>query len=150
MGGSGTSKNKTLETLGVAMESQDYRAQITQAVLAADPTAQIVDPLKMGEVRSTELYPAGTPVSEMWQDDAHVREMFNDVVVAAAKADCVISYLPVASMGSAVELHSARNAGKLILCVTPGSMRTNWVVRSYADKIFESIPELAEWLKSKS
>jgi hypothetical protein len=145
MGGSGTGKEKSF---GVDMESQDYRAQIEQAILAADPSAKIVDPLQLGAVRASELYAPGTPVESMWKEDAHVREMFADVVDGAAKADCIISFLPVASMGSAVELHAARMAGKLIVCITPGSMRGNWVVRSYANSVFESIAELADWLKA--
>ena len=100
----------------------------------------------MGAARAAALYPPGTPAAEMWRDDGHVREMFADVVAAAAASDVVISFLPVASMGSAVELHAARGAGRLILCVTPGSMAGNWVVRSYADEKFESIAELAAWL----
>ena len=60
--------------------------------------------------------------------------------------DVVISYLPEASMGSAVEIHAAMLAGKKILVVAPIS-RANWVVRSYADLVFKSIDELGSWLK---
>ena len=66
---------------------------------------------------------------------------------AAAKADVVISYLPEASMGSAVEIHAAWAARRTILAVAPGSMAQNWVVRSYADRVFPSIDALREWLR---
>ena len=49
-------------------------------------------------------------------------------------------------MGSAVEIHAAWAARRTILAVAPGSMAQNWVVRSYADRVFPSIAELHEWL----
>ena len=147
MGGSGSGKSTEL---GIAMESQDYRGMIRRAILAADSTASIVDPLQMGSDRAAQLYPQGTPEEEMWVDDGHVRDMFRDVVAAAAAADVVVSYLPTASMGSAVELHAAHGAGRVVLCVAPGPMRGNWVVRAYSGVVFEDVPALAEFLMSSS
>ena len=143
MGGSGAGGSKEL---GIAMEEQDYRGRIRHAVLAADSTATIVDPLEMGKERAAQLYPHGTPEREMWADDRELRDMFRDVVAAAAAADVVVSYLPTASMGSAVELHAAHAAGRVVLCVAPGSMRGNWVVRSYSERVFDDIEQLAEYL----
>ena len=96
MGGSQTASSKSL---GIPMESQDYRGQIRAAILAADEAANIVDPLEMGAVRGRELgFGEGKP---SWTDDADVRKLFAEVVDAAAAADVVVSYLPTASMGSA-------------------------------------------------
>ena len=96
MGGSQTASSTSL---GIPMESQDYRGQIRAAILAADETANIVDPLEMGAVRGRELgFGEGKP---SWTDDADVRKLFAEVVDAAAAADVVVSYLPTASMGSA-------------------------------------------------
>ena len=143
MGGSGGGASTEL---GIAMEDQDYRGRIRHAILAADSAATIVDPLDMGKERAAQLYPHGTPEQEMWADDFDVRDMFRDVVAAAASADVVVSYLPTASMGSAVELHAAHAAGRVVLCVAPGSMRGNWVVRAYSARVFDDIPSLAEYL----
>lgn len=143
MGGSGGGASTEL---GIAMEDQDYRGRIRHAILAADSAATIVDPLDMGKERAAQLYPHGTPEQEMWADDCDVRDMFRDVVAAAASADVVVSYLPTASMGSAVELHAAHAAGRVVLCVAPGSMRGNWVVRAYSARVFDDIPSLAEYL----
>ena len=52
MGGSGTATSKTLN---INMESQDYRAQIRDVILAADASAVIVDPLELGAQRNAEL-----------------------------------------------------------------------------------------------
>ena len=41
-------------------------------------------------------------------------------------------------------------AGRTILVVTPdGAMRSNWVVRAYADKVFDSIDAMGEYLKEQ-
>ena len=49
-------------------------------------------------------------------------------------------------MGSAVEIYAARAAGRTVLAIAPGSMAQNWVIRSYADRVFASIDELRAWL----
>lgn len=129
--------------------NQDYRSQIKAAVLAADESAVIVEPWDLVGAVCAELYPPGTPQSAMFGDDGHVRRAFGVCVDAAAAADAVISYLPEASMGSAVELHAAHAAGRKILVVAPGSMRGNWVVRSYSDRVFASIDELGASLAAE-
>jgi len=141
MGGSGSG---TSSALGIAMEPQAYRAQIAAAIRAADATAVIIDPLAMGATRRAEL--AAESTADPWADDAHVKRMFADVVAAAADCDVVVSFLPVASMGSAVELHEARKASRTIICVVSPTMSTNWVVRSYADATVASIEALGALL----
>lgn len=144
---SGVMQGKKADGEGIeGTVNQDYRGQIKAVVLAADPSATVVEPWDLvgGFVQST--YPEGTPQSDMFRDDAHVRQAFQICVDAAAKADVVISYLPEASMGSAVEIHSARATGRKVLVVAPGSMAGNWVVRSYADRTFASIDDLGAFL----
>ena len=63
-------------------------------------------------------------------------------------SDVVVSYLPEASMGSAVEIHAAKLAGKRVIAIAPDRMGQNWVVRSYADNKLASIDELAALLTS--
>ena len=43
-------------------------------------------------------------------------------------------------------VHAAHAAGRVVLCVAPGSMRGNWVVRSYSERVFDDIEQLAEYL----
>ena len=41
-------------------------------------------------------------------------------------------------------------AGRTILVVTPeGALRSNWVVRAYADQVFDSIDAMGEYLKEQ-
>ena len=143
MGGSG---GGGASLAGVAVESQDYRACMRAAILAADSTAVVIDPAEIVEKRARELHPPGTPESQFFTSDETIRTMFGECVSLAAKSDVVISYLPVASMGSACELHEARAAGRLVLVIAEGKMSGNWVVRSYADQVLDDIPALGRWI----
>ena len=141
MGGSGGGTSKLV---GVAVESQDYRARIRDTILAADPSATVVDPADVVAARARALHPTS---AIDWASDAAVSAMFGECVDLAARCDVVVSYLPMASMGSAVELHAARAAGRLVLVVAPGEkMRSNWVIRSYADCVFDDTDALRHWL----
>ena len=128
--------------------NQDYRQLLKDAILAADPSATIIEPWDLVGAEVAKMYPEGTPQSEMFKDDAHVRQAFEVCVAAAAAATVVVSYLPEASMGSAVEIFKAKVAGRKIIVVAPGSMAQNWVVRSYSDHTFDSIDSLGAWLRS--
>ena len=101
---------------------QDYRAEMKDAVQAADASATVIEPWDLVGAECATLYPEGTAQADMFKEDAHVRHCFGVCVEAAAKADVIISYLPEASMGSAVEIHAAHGNGKTILVVAPGSM----------------------------
>jgi imidazolonepropionase-like amidohydrolase len=146
MGGSGD--GSTTE-FGVQMKSQDYRTIVRQIITSVQPNATIIDPLQLGEEYSSLLYPKGTPESSFWESDSDVQQMFSYAVKAAENVDVVVCYLPTASMGSAVELHCAFKKGCQIICICPGGkMSTNWVVRSYADQVFNSMEEFASGLPS--
>lgn len=146
---SGVMQGKKADGDGVeGTVNQDYRAEMNSAIKACDASATVVEPWDLVGELCKEVYAEGTPQSEYFKDDAHVRKAFGIVVEAAAAADVVISYLPEASMGSAVEIHAARQNNRTILAVAPGSMAGNWVVRSYADHTFSSIDELRGWLSS--
>ena len=147
MGGSG---GGGASLAGIAVESQDYRALMRGAILAADPSATIVDPAIVVPAMAPGLHPPSTPEVEWWSADVCVRQAFEACVDLAARSDVIISYLPTASMGSAVELHAARQAGRLVLVVAPGKMRGNWVVRSYADHVFEDVRALEVWLLERA
>ena len=77
---------------GVAVVSQEYRTLVRSAVLAADPTAQIVEP---GDLVGAECArrgaPEGTAPADRFKDDAVVRRCFQLGVDAAAAADVVVS-----------------------------------------------------------
>mmetsp|Transcript_34183 Transcript_34183/g.102022 ORF Transcript_34183/g.102022 Transcript_34183/m.102022 type:complete len:172 (-) Transcript_34183:171-686(-) len=133
---------------GIRVAPQDYRAQLKDAILGADPSAKIIEPWELVGGLCAEMYPPGTPQEDYFADDAHVQRAFQLCVDRAAQADVVVSYLPEASMGSAVEIHAARQAGKKVITIAMGRMASNWVVRSYSDHKLSSIAGLKEWLAS--
>lgn len=140
---SGVMQGRKADGAGVeGTVSQDYRQVMKDAILAADATAIVVEPWDLVGALCAELYPEGTAQGNMFRDDAHVQRAFGICVDAAAAADVVVSYLPEASMGSAVEIHAAKLAGKTIIAVAPGSMAANWVVRSYSDRVVPGLDEL--------
>ena len=147
MGGSG---GGGASLAGIAVESQDYRAQMRDAVLAADSNANIIDPAVVVADLAPRIHAPGTPEAAWWAEDEAVRSAFGACVELAARSDVVISYLPTASMGSAVELHAARAAHRLVLVVAPGKMSGNWVVRAYADHVFEDVDALRAWLQARA
>ena len=145
MGGSG---GGSANLAGVTVESQDYRALMRASIVAADPDAVIIDPADIVRERAKELHPPGTPESQYFNSDDTIGAMFGECVALAAKCDVVVSYLPMASMGSACELHEARAAGRLVIVITGGSkMGGNWVVRSYADHVLSDADALRVWLQ---
>lgn len=133
---------------GVEVTNQDYRALMKAAILAADSTAKIIEPWDLVGQMCMELYPADKPKEEYFREDEDVQKAFQLCVDQAGASDVVVSYLPEASMGSAVEIHAAKLAGKRVIAIAPDRMGQNWVVRSYADNKLASIDELAALLTS--
>ncbi len=75
-----------------------------------------------------------------------IRETFDDGVARARSADLVIAWLPSASMGTAIEIFEAYQAGAVVLSITP--MAANWVIRLYSDKIFPDVETFEKFLAS--
>ena len=135
-----------------ADSSQDSRSTIRTAITAADADATIVESHELVADRAADLHPAGTPGTEIWRDDAHVRLVLAERVAAAAAADVFVLHLPSAEVSSsaALELHVARAAGKMILAVAAESRaRDDWVLRSYSDRIFQTTAELSAYLQEQ-
>ena len=98
-------KNVRLEALPHA---QDYRKRLKDIIAKADPAAEIVDPL---EHVGAWAAAAGLPLNDYVARES-IAVVFGRVVELAAACDVVISNLPEASMGSAVEIWEAKKAGR--------------------------------------
>jgi hypothetical protein len=109
---------------GKDLLDQSYRAEIAAALQARWPQTEIIDPLL--------LHP-NSPA----YDDAAARETLFAMAELAARSDLVIVYLPVASMGTALEMYMAHQAGVPVLAISP--MLTNWVVRALATRLFPAM-----------
>lgn len=74
------------------------------------------------------------------------RQVFLDHIEQAGDTDVVISYIPVASMGTALEMWRAWEQNRLVLTITP--MRRNWVVKFLSTRIFADLDEFETCARS--
>ncbi len=113
------------------IHGQDYRQAITESVLAHHPWAEIIDP--------NEIHPNGVDY-----DTETARATLFDMLECAAAADVTVAYLPQASMGTALEMWQAHQAGKPVVTISP--MSANWVVRFVSDVILPDLPAFEAWV----
>jgi hypothetical protein len=117
--------------LDQSIASQDYRGTIAEAVLAHYPKANILDP--------NELHPNGSDY-----DPETARTTLFDLLELAATADATVAFLPQASMGTALEMWRAHDAGKPVITISP--MTTNWVVRFLSDVVLPDLSAFEAWV----
>ena len=115
------------------IDSQNYRVRIAQTLEAHLPEVAIVDPWTLNP-------------NSVDYDLAAARQTFQDMTSLAAEADVLIAYLPEASMGTAIEMWTAFNAGVTIIAVTP--LRHNWVVRLTADRVLPDLDTLLNTIQT--
>jgi molybdopterin converting factor small subunit len=113
--------------------AQDYRQRITDALETYYPEVIVSDPYALH------------PESVNYEMD-RVRETFESLTTLAGQADVVIAYLPMASMGTAIEMWTAYNANKYIIAVT--ELKHNWVVKVTADQVVPDLDGLLDLLAS--
>lgn len=106
---------------GKGIVDQSYRNAIGEALLAKWPELDVVDPLILH------------PNSVEYDDDA-ARETLFALVTLASTCDLVIAYVPQASMGTALEMNAAYEAGVPVIAISP--LRENWVIRAVSSRVF--------------
>lgn len=109
------------------IDSQLYRKQIAAALQTHVPEATIFDPWALNP-------------NSVAYDDEKARHTFLSMTREAAKADMLIAYLPQPSMGTAMEMWEAFNAGLYIIAVTP--LVHHWAVRFTANEILPDLDTL--------
>jgi hypothetical protein len=106
------------------IDDQDYRVRISNALNEHIPGIRITDPWALN------------PDSINYDAD-QARRTFVAMTKEAGRADLLIAYLPVPSMGTAMEMWEAFQAQTYIIAVTP--LIHHWAVRFTANEI---IPDL--------
>ena len=104
----------------MAVHDQSYRAQIAAVVRRHHPEVEIVDP--------AQLHPDSVTYGR-----EQAVTTFLDSLNRAAAADILIAYLPQASMGTALEVWRAYDAGKPVFVISP--MVNNWMLWATATRI---------------
>jgi hypothetical protein len=117
----------------MAVHGQDYRDEIAAVVRRHHPEIEIVDPAKIH------------PNSVDYTRERAVAT-FLDSLDRAAAADLLVAYLPEASMGTALEIWRAHQAGKPVFVISP--MASNWMLWATATRIFPDIDAFAAFLAS--
>lgn len=106
-------------------QRQDYRDEIRRIINAVHPEAEVICPVELN------------PNSAAY-DEALARATFLRELEMAASADVTVAYAPVATMGTAVEMFRAFQAGRPVLTISP--MAHNWAIRFLSTHVF---PDLA-------
>jgi hypothetical protein len=113
------------------IDDQSYRTRIADAVLTQYPTAEIVDP--------NELHPEGVSYG-----DQQARTTLLALAGLAGQSDLLVAYAPHASMGTAIEMWQAFQAGVPIVTISP--MAANWVVRHLSDVLLPDLEAFRSWV----
>ncbi len=112
------------------IDDQDYRHTIARVVLQRIPGAEIVDP--------NEIHPEGVSYG-----DEQAKATLLAMAGLAAQADLVVAYVPSASMGTAIEMWQAYQAGIPLVTISP--MGANWVVKFLSDAVLPDLKAFADW-----
>ncbi len=118
---------------GKALYNQDYREKIKSILRRHFPDAKIFDPV--------EKHP-----DSVNYDYRTAESVFLGYVKLAGDCDCMIAYLPEASMGTAVEMWECHQRGVPVWTISP--LKDNWSVKILSTRIFESFDKLESYLQS--
>jgi hypothetical protein len=113
------------------IDDQGYREAIAQMIQERHPSVEIVDP--------NELHPNGVDY-----DDRLAKATLLEMADLAADADLVVAYAPVASMGTAIEMWQAFQAGAPLVTISP--MDANWVVRHLSTVVVPDLQAFRSWV----
>lgn len=109
------------------IDSQLYRIQIAEAFQRTAPEIGIIDPWALNQ-------------NSVNYEEEKARHTFISMTRKVKEADLMIAYLPHASMGTAMEMWEAFNAGIYIVAVTP--FIHHWAVRFTANEILPDLDTL--------
>jgi hypothetical protein len=113
------------------IDEQNYRQAIARTILAHHPDVEIVDP--------NELHPDGVNY-----DDEQARVTLLELADLAAGSDLLVAFAPQASMGTAIEMWQAYQAGAPVITISP--MAANWVVRHISDVVLPNLAAFEVWV----
>lgn len=112
---------------------QDYRRELKQILEKQIPGAKVYCPF--------ENHP-----QSLLYDDRKAKGVFLDHIRMVAETDCLVTFIPEASMGTAVEMYAAREAGRAVLTIS--ALASNWTVRFLSDRVFAGIEEFRAFAES--
>lgn len=120
---------------GRNIESQDYRKRLKRIFAQKVPELTVYCPFE-NHSDSVEY------------NDNQGRQVFLDHLECCRNARLLIAYLPVASLGTSVEIWESYNAGVPILAISP--MTHNWVLRFFTNMILPDLEAFEKWLSPQN
>ena len=114
------------------IHEQSYRERLRQLVAEYMPEAEVYCPIS--------LHP-----ESLSYGDPKAFQVLEESIDAARASQLLIAYLPEASMGSAIEMWEAKNAGAKVISIT--GLAHNWIIRYASDLIVPTIDELEGLVK---
>ncbi len=116
------------------IHSQEYRSIITNKLSGIFENVEVVDPDLTDPDRLTYTH-------------EQARDMFMKYCHIAGEVDLLISFLPEASMGSAVEMWMAHQNNVPIITISP--MKANWVVKLLSKVVYTDLEEFLNTFDAK-
>jgi hypothetical protein len=107
--------------VGELLHNQDYRSRLKQLLAEAFPGCSVYDPLADHE--NSLAYDAETARRVFFRHNRMCRDV-----------DAVIAYVPEATMGTAIEMWEAHQAGRAVITVSP--LIHNWAVKFCSHAVF--------------
>ena len=115
------------------IEDQHYRVRLRQAFQTCLPDIHITDPW------------AENPGSVNYGEEK-ARHTFLSMVRSAKDVDLLVAYIPVASMGSAMEMWHAFENGVYVITISP--MKHHWAIRFSSHEIFPDLDTFLDLLQN--
>ncbi|MGB8656517.1 MAG: hypothetical protein WCE90_01865 [Candidatus Zixiibacteriota bacterium] len=116
---------------GKILHNQEYRRKIKAILKRHFPEAKIIDPVA--------VHP-----NSAYYDHRTGEKVFFENIKQATRSDCIIAYLPEASLGTAIEMWECHRKGVPIWTITP--LKENWSVKFLSTRVFESLDEFEKHL----
>ena len=113
------------------ISDQDYRQIIAEALREHHSHVEVLDP--------NEFHPNGVDY-----DDQKAKSTLLEMADLAARADLVVAYAPQASMGTAIEMWQAFQAGVPVVTISP--MASNWVVKYLSSVVLPDLDAFRMWV----
>jgi hypothetical protein len=111
------------------IDNQTYRVQITEAFHKYAPEIIVIDPWALNP-------------NSVNYDEETARSTFYAMTRKVTEADLMIAYLPSVSMGTAMEMWEAFNAGVYIVAVSPHVH--HWAIKFTANELLPDLESLLE------
>lgn len=109
---------------GKGIVDQGYRNVLADILTARWPGLEVVDPF--------QLHP-----NSVEYDDVLAKQTLLELLALAGDSDLLLAYLPVASMGTALEMYSAYQRGVPVITISP--LAENWVVRAFSRRVYPDV-----------